>query len=139
MTAEPGAPVLHRCAVLGSPIAHSLSPVMHRAAYAALGLTDWTYERIEVDADGLPALVTGSDPDRIGYSVTMPGKAAAAAVADRRSHRVELLGVANTLVRRADGWFADNTDVDGIIGALRAAETGNSAGVVGAADLARRI
>jgi shikimate dehydrogenase len=51
----------------------------------------------------------------------MPGKAAAAAVADARSPRVQALGVANTLVRRDGGWFADNTDVDGLVGALRAA------------------
>ncbi len=62
-----------------------------------------------------------SGPEWAGFSVTMPGKAAAAAVADERSPRVAALGVANTLVRRDGGWFADNTDVDGLIGALRAA------------------
>ena len=51
----------------------------------------------------------------------MPGKAAAAAMADQRSARVAALGVANTLVRRDGGWLAENTDVDGLIGALRAA------------------
>jgi shikimate dehydrogenase len=94
---------------------------MHRAAYAALGLTGWTYEAIEVDGAGLPELVRGVGPEWAGFSVTMPGKAAAAAVADSVSARVRLLGVANTLVHRGDTWFAENTDVDGVVGALRAA------------------
>ena len=69
----------------------------------------------------LPESGDGSGPEWAGFSVTMPGKSAAAAVADERSPRVAALGVANTLVRRDGGWFADNTDVDGLIGALRAA------------------
>ena len=115
----PGA--IHRAAVLGSPVAHSLSPALHRAGYAAAGLVGWQYEPIECDAAALPELVGNSGPEWAGFSVTMPGKAAAAAVADDRSQRVAALGVANTLVRREGGWFADNTDVDGLIGALRAA------------------
>jgi shikimate dehydrogenase len=110
-----------RAAVLGSPISHSLSPAMHRAAYAELGLANWTYEAIEVDGPGLTELVNGCGPEWVGFSVTMPGKAAAAAVADSVSDRVKRLGVANTLVQRSDSWFAENTDVDGVIGALRAA------------------
>ncbi len=117
------APGGRRAAVLGSPIGHSLSPVMHRCAYRELGLRDWRYDAIEIDGDGLPDLVAGCGPEWVGFSVTMPGKAAAAAIADTRSERVRLLGVANTLIRRGDGWFAENTDVDGVIGALRAAET----------------
>jgi shikimate dehydrogenase len=107
--------------VLGSPVAHSLSPALHRAGYAAAGLVGWQYEPIECDAATLPELIGKSGPEWAGFSVTMPGKAAAAAVADERSPRVAALGVANTLVRRNGGWFADNTDVDGLIGALRAA------------------
>lgn len=112
-----------RAAVLGSPIGHSRSPVMHRAAYAELGLSDWTYEAIDCTAEQLPELVRGLGPDWAGLSVTMPGKAAAAAVAQHRSDRVRLLGVANTLYRRpgADGWSAENTDVDGIVTALTVA------------------
>ena len=110
-----------RAAVLGSPVSHSLSPALHRAGYAASGLTHWTYEAIECDADALPGLVTGCGPEWAGFSVTMPGKGAAATVAGGASARVRTLGVANTLVRRDGGWFAENTDVDGIIGGLRAA------------------
>lgn len=113
--------VRRRAAVLGSPVSHSLSPALHRAGYAASGLTGWTYEAIECDADALPGLVAGRGPEWAGFSVTMPGKAAAAAVADLASARVQTLGVANTLVRRDGEWLAENTDVDGIIGSLRAA------------------
>ena len=119
--AGPPGGFVHRAAILGSPVAHSLSPALHRAGYAAAGLVDWHYEPIECDADALPALVRSRGPEWAGFSVTMPGKAAAAAMADERSPRVSALGVANTLVRRDGGWFADNTDVDGLIGALRAA------------------
>jgi shikimate dehydrogenase len=108
-------------AVLGSPVAHSLSPAMHRAGFAAAGLR-WSYERIECDGPGLPGVVDGAGPGWVGFSVTMPGKAAAAAYAADRSERVARLGVANTLVRRASGWFAENTDVDGVLQALRVAE-----------------
>ncbi|MDX1890904.1 shikimate dehydrogenase [Mycolicibacterium sp. 050158] len=107
-----------RAAVLGSPIAHSRSPQLHLAAYRALGLADWTYERIECTAEELPALVGGLGPEWVGLSVTMPGKFAALRFADERTARAELLGSANTLVRTASGWRADNTDVDGVAGAL---------------------
>ncbi|MGI8414746.1 MAG: shikimate dehydrogenase [Nakamurella sp.] len=110
--------------MLGSPVDHSLSPVLHRAGYAALGLRRWSYERIDCDGQSLPGLVGLLDASWVGLSVTMPAKSAAAAAASGRSARVELLGVANTLVRSNSaghaGWFAENTDVDGVIGALRA-------------------
>lgn len=102
------------------PVDHSLSPVLHDAAYRALGLDGWTYERLECDAEGLAVLVHASPVERIGYSVTMPGKFAALAVADEMSERARIVGSANTLVRRGDGWFADCTDVDGVVGALEA-------------------
>lgn len=107
-----------KAAVLGSPVAHSRSPQLHLAAYRALGLTDWTYDRIECGAADLPALVTGSGPEWVGFSVTMPGKFAALEVADERTDRAELVGSANTLVRCNHGWRADNTDIDGVAGAL---------------------
>lgn len=130
--------------MLGSPIAHSQSPQLHLAAYRALGLDGWTYERIECTADQLPALVSDFGPEWIGVSVTMPGKFAALQFADERTPRAELVGSANTLVRSAKGWRADNTDVDGVKGALgqvsgRAAVLGSGgtapAAVVGLAEL----
>lgn len=113
---------MRRAAVLGSPVGHSLSPVLHRAAYAALGLHDWSYEPLECDEAALPGLVRGLDGSWVGLSVTMPGKRAALAVAAVRTPRAVAVGAANTLVHREDGsWRADCTDVDGVVGALRAA------------------
>ena len=110
-----------RAGVLGSPIAHSRSPQLHLAAYRALGLADWTYERIECGAEELPAVVDGLGPEWVGVSVTMPGKFAALHFADERTDRAELVGSANTLLRTPRGWRADNTDIDGVMGALGAA------------------
>jgi shikimate dehydrogenase len=110
-----------KAAVLGSPIAHSRSPQLHLAAYRALGLDGWTYDRIECGADELPSLVGGFGPEWVGVSVTMPGKFAALRFADERTGRAELVGSANTLFRTPSGWRADNTDIDGVTGALSAA------------------
>jgi shikimate dehydrogenase len=110
-----------KAAVLGSPVAHSRSPQLHLAAYRALGLDDWSYERIECTAEQLPTLVGGFGPEWIGVSVTMPGKFAALRFAAERTPRAELVGSANTLVRSGTGWRADNTDIDGVVGALGAA------------------
>jgi shikimate dehydrogenase len=111
-------PRARKAGVLGSPIAHSRSPQLHLAAYRALGLGDWTYERLECDADQLPGVVGGFGSEWVGVSVTMPGKFAALRFADERTERAELVGSANTLLRTPHGWRADNTDVDGVMGAL---------------------
>ena len=107
-----------KAAVLGSPVSHSRSPQLHLAAYRALGLDGWTYERIECTGDQLPSLMASLGPEWVGVSVTMPGKFAALRFADERTERAELVGSANTLVRTGSGWRADNTDVDGVAGAL---------------------
>ena len=122
-------------AVLGSPVAHSLSPVLHGAAYSALGLP-WTYSRIECDEAGLAPLVRGLDESWVGLSVTMPGKVAALHFADTVSDRAALVGAANTLVRKGSGWYADCTDVDGVTGALGGLPAA-SAVVLGAGGTAR--
>ncbi len=106
-----------RCAVLGSPIGHSLSPVMHRAAYTELGL-DWAYDAVEVPAGTLTAFLSSLGDDVRGFSVTAPLKKEAAEAAHRRTEVVELLGVANTLVIDDDRFCADNTDVPGAVAAL---------------------
>jgi len=130
-----------KAAVLGSPIAHSRSPQLHLAAYRALGLTEWTYERIECDGERLPGLVSGLGPEWVGLSVTMPGKIAALDFASERTARAVAIGSANTLVRIEGGWRADCTDVDGVSGALTAGGVGTIAGteavVVGAGGTAR--
>ncbi len=111
---------VRRAAVVGRPIAHSRSPQLHLAAYRALGLDGWTYDRIDCGAEELPTLVESLGPEWVGLSVTMPDKFAALALADERTARAERLGSANTLVRTATGWRADNTDIDGVVGALGA-------------------
>ncbi|BBX44393.1 shikimate dehydrogenase [Mycobacterium cookii] len=116
----PGSRAPRKAAVLGSPIAHSRSPQLHLAAYRALGLIDWTYERIECGADELPGVVGAFGPEWVGVSVTMPGKFAALQFADEHTDRAGLVGSANTLLRTPDGWQADNTDIDGVAGALGA-------------------
>ena len=110
-----------RAGVLGSPIAHSRSPDLHLAAYRALGLDDWTYERIECGAEELPRVVGGFGPEWVGVSVTMPGKFAALRFVDEHTERAALVGSANTLVRTPAGWRADNTDIDGVPGAVGSA------------------
>ncbi|AEF40293.1 shikimate dehydrogenase [Hoyosella subflava] len=107
-----------RAGVLGSPIAHSRSPQLHLAAYRALGLRDWTYERIECRAGELAGIVSGLGAEWVGVSVTMPGKLEALEFATERTERAVVVGSANTLVRTASGWRADCTDVDGVTGAL---------------------
>lgn len=130
-----------KAAVLGSPISHSRSPQLHLAAYQALGLTGWSYERIECTAEQLPGFVAGLGPEWVGLSVTMPGKFAALSIADERTERAVAVGSANTLVRCAAGWRADCTDVDGVTGALSelgvTSLVGGSALVVGAGGTAR--
>lgn len=121
---------MKKAAVLGSPIAHSRSPQLHLAAYRELGLVDWTYERIECGADELPGVVGGFGPEWVGVSVTMPGKFAALRFADERTDRAELVGSANTLLRTPRGWRADNTDIDGVTGALGAEGSASGRAVV---------
>ena len=112
----------HRAAVLGMPIEHSLSPVLHTAAYAALGLSGWEYGRFAVDEAGLPGFVAGLGPEWAGLSLTMPLKRVALDVSDEVAPDTAAIGAANTLVRREDGsgWLAVNTDVVGIEESLRA-------------------
>jgi shikimate dehydrogenase len=74
-----------RAAVLGSPVGHSLSPVLHGAAYAALGLSQWRYSAHECDAAGLPGFVAALDAGWAGLSLTMPLKRVALEVADELS------------------------------------------------------
>jgi shikimate dehydrogenase len=126
--------------VLGRPVSHSLSPVLHRAAYAALGLDGWRYDAVECDDTALPGLVGELGPDWVGLSVTMPGKVAALQVATAVSERARAVGAANTLVRAGAGWAADCTDIDGVVGALRAAAgftAGERAVLLGAGGTAR--
>jgi shikimate dehydrogenase len=126
-------------AVFGKPIAHSLSPVIHNAGYAAAGLAGWSYTAVECAESELPDRVAGLGPQWAGLSLTMPLKEVALAVADRVSPVAAAVGAANTLVRRPDGWFADNTDVPGMVHVLRGAGVldGARVTVLGAGGTAR--
>ncbi|WP_438871143.1 shikimate dehydrogenase [Paractinoplanes tereljensis] len=116
-----------KAAVLGKPIAHSLSPVIHNAGYAAAGLGGWSYVAIECAEAELAALLGGLGPEWAGLSLTMPLKEEALRLAASASVVAQATGAANTLVRRDDGtWHADNTDVYGMVRVLRAAGLGSS-------------
>ncbi|MFF9626104.1 shikimate dehydrogenase [Streptomyces griseosporeus] len=124
-----------RAAVLGKPIAHSLSPVLHRAAYAELGLEGWTYDRFEVDEAALPAFVDGLGPEWAGLSLTMPLKRAVLPLLDEISDTARSVEAVNTLVLTEDGRrVGDNTDIPGMVAALRehGIEQVDSAAVLGA-------
>lgn len=124
---------MRRAGVVGSPIRHSLSPAMHRAAYAALGL-DWRYDAVDVAAGELAEFVAGLDESWQGLSVTMPGKVEAAALGVRHDEVTGTLGVANTLIRDGDTWVAANTDVPGALNALHAVgvRTAQTVRIIGA-------
>jgi shikimate dehydrogenase len=108
-----------RCAVLGRPISHSLSPAMHRAAYALLGL-DWTYDALDVGADELPAFVAGLDDSWRGLSLTMPLKRAVLPLLTEVSPVAAQADAANTVVVEGGRLRGDNTDVAGVVNALHA-------------------
>jgi shikimate dehydrogenase len=110
-----------RAAVLGSPISHSLSPVLHRAAYRALGLTGWSYDAIECDEAGLPAVLDGCGQDWAGLSLTMPLKRAVLPLLDTAEALVADVGCANTVIFAAGARQGHNTDVPGMVNALAAA------------------
>jgi hypothetical protein len=114
-----------RAAVLGSPIAHSLSPVLHRAAYARLGLAGWSYGRHEVDEATLSGFLAGLDHGQpegswAGLSLTMPLKRAVIPLLDEADPTALAVNAVNTLIFRADGSrYGTNTDVSGLAAALR--------------------
>ncbi|WP_369202028.1 shikimate dehydrogenase [Streptomyces sp. PU-14G] len=124
-----------RAAVLGSPIAHSLSPVLHRAAYAELGLDAWTYDSYEVDEQGIAGFLADLDDTWAGLSLTMPLKRAVLPLLDEVSETAASVEAVNTVVLTRDGHRAgDNTDIPGMVAALeeRGIGTVESATVLGA-------
>ena len=128
-----------RAAVLGRPVGHSLSPVLHTAAYAALGLPDWSYTAVDCGEQELPGLLAGLGPEWAGLSLTMPLKRAALAVADSVDPLAAAVGSANTLLLLGGGRRAYTTDVAGIAEALREAglTAPRSAVVLGAGGTAQ--
>ncbi len=117
MTSADAGPV-PRYGVVGDPVDHSLSPVLHRAGYDALGIAA-RYDAVQVPAGTLASYVAGLGPEWRGLSVTAPLKREALALATTVSDRATLAGGANTLVRTSEGWAADNTDLPGAVAAIR--------------------
>ena len=108
-------------AVIGSPIEHSLSPVIHRAAWAQLGIDGWEYRRLEQDADSLPPFIGGLGGDCAGLSVTMPCKQAVMPLLDVIDPLASAVGAVNTVVPSSGVLAGFNTDVTGIASAIRRA------------------
>jgi shikimate dehydrogenase len=106
-----------RCAVLGQPVDHSLSPVIHRAAYRGLGLEGWRYDAVQVPAGGLQAFVDGLDPSEWrGLSLTMPLKREAVPLLSSYDEWVAASGACNTVLLEPDGTrYGLNTDVTGAL------------------------
>lgn len=124
-------------AVIGSPIAHSLSPVIHKAAYTFLNL-DWDYQRHEVKVGELSSFLSGTASNYSGLGVTMPLKNEAASLSTPGDEIVKLLGVANTLVNAGDYWKSFNTDVFGLTKALdRVWEKTKQVSIIGAGATAQ--
>jgi shikimate dehydrogenase len=107
-----------RLAVLGSPIEHSRSPALHRAAYSVLGLP-WRYDRVRVESGTLAGFLEGLGAEWRGLSLTMPLKREVLPLLTTRTEAVEITGAANTLLLGPDGPRGFNTDIAGIVGALR--------------------
>jgi shikimate dehydrogenase len=130
-----------RCAVLGDPVEHSLSPALHRAAYAALGL-DWTYDAVRVPAGGLAEFVAGLDETWRGLSLTMPLKREAVPLLTSQDDWTRLSGAANTLLLDPRGGrHGLNTDVPGALAAVDGAVPGrlHSAVVLGGGATATSV
>ncbi len=112
---------MRRAAVLGHPVSHSLSPVLHRAAYEALEL-EWSYEAIDVDEPELAVFLTSCGDEWAGLSLTMPLKIEAARLADFVEPQAKLVGTVNTLIPAGKGeyrhWVGANTDIHGIVAAF---------------------
>ncbi|MDR2114089.1 MAG: shikimate dehydrogenase [Bifidobacteriaceae bacterium] len=115
-----------QAAVLGSPIGHSLSPLLHRAAYKALGLESWNYEAFEVTEVEFPDWFRQLGEGWAGLSLTMPLKRVVLEVVDHLDPLAAVTGAANTVLFTAGGTVAANTDVYGVVEAVRAAAPGRS-------------
>jgi len=128
------------CAVIGSPVRHSLSPAIHNAAFAAAGL-DWAYLAFDVGPDAVPAALAGAQAlGLVGLSVTMPLKEAVAAAVSELTPVAAQLGAVNTVIIGPDGTTGANTDGDGFLDALAPwSPAGRAVAVLGAGGAARAV
>ncbi|NMR20155.1 shikimate dehydrogenase [Cellulomonas fimi] len=131
---------VRRAAVLGHPVAHSLSPTLHRAAYEALGLTGWEYDAVDVTSGHLAGFVRDLDPSWVGLSLTMPLKKTVLPMLDHVEPLADVVGAVNTVLVQAGGGrpvlVGANTDVYGIVAALQEMLPGGTA-AGSAADVTR--
>jgi shikimate dehydrogenase len=130
-------------AVIGEPVRHSLSPVIHNAAFRALEL-DWAFVAFEVSPDGLADALRGARALGFeGLSVTMPHKAGVAELVDRLTSEADALGAVNCVLHTGNVLIGDNTDGDGFMDALQNDEGIDVAGrrcvVLGAGGAARAV
>lgn len=105
-------------AVAGSPIEHSLSPLIHKAGYAALKM-DWNYEKYELNVSTFPDFIKNRSQDLVGMSLTMPLKEGAIQIADSVTDLAKNVNSANTLIFKDGKIMAGNTDIYGIVAALQ--------------------
>lgn len=128
--------------IFGDPVEHSLSPAMHNAAFAALGL-DFVYVPFRVNAEALREATRAIRAlDLVGVSVTVPHKEQILPLLDFCSPLARRVGAVNTVVNRGGQLWGDNTDVHGVVSALREARfrvRGKRAVVVGAGGAARAV
>lgn len=133
--------IRRRAAVLGRPIAHSLSPVLHRAAYVELGM-DWAYDAIDTDVPGLPARLDELAPSHAGLSLTMPLKQAVLPLLDELTEDARRVGAVNTVLYDGPRRLGANTDVTGVQAALDELgvdATGAPVALLGAGGAARAV
>jgi shikimate dehydrogenase len=129
--------------VMGDPVAHSLSPLLHNAAFDALGI-DWVSVAFRVLPEHVPDAVEAVRAlELAGLSVTTPHKEAAAASADELSTLAEILGATNCLVRRQSTVVGHSTDGEGFIESVRRGADFDPRGarcvVLGAGGAARAV
>ena len=111
-------------AIVGTPVGHSRSLVLHRAAWDSLGLDGWEYRRLDTDVDALPALIASLDSQCAGLSVTMPLKQAVIPLLDAIDPMAQAVGTVNTVVPAGGVLTGFNTDVHGIFAAISQAREG---------------
>lgn len=121
--------------MLGHPVGHSLSPLLHRAAYTALDLPGWRYDAVDVEEVDLPSFVAGLDPSWAGLSLTMPLKQTVLPLLDEVDETTRVTGACNTVLLRDGRRLGANTDVDGVVAALVEAEPDLGGGAVAVAHV----
>jgi shikimate dehydrogenase len=132
--------VLTRLGVCGWPVAHSLSPQMHTAALAELGLADWRYQKLPIPPEAFAETVRALPGQGfLGVNVTIPHKETALGLADVATETARAVGAANTLTFTDAGIEADNTDAGGFLAALGEPVAGRTALVLGAGGAARAV